>query len=254
MADEIIFKRAIFDGFDKAEVIQYISNLKKRISDLNSKAEEMKTELKSKDEKNKELENEIASLNERIASLNDEKINEINEINLKHKEEISKLENDVSLRASDLEKSYQEKYSYIDRRYTSEINSLKDEIEKSKTSDEEKEPDIKAQAQLGSAILDVRRFSDMLIWETVNKINDASDSADENAKKSLSDLAEVTAQVKDAKEKINALFDEILLSNNNSAQIFEQFEGSLKTPYNETIDKFLDSQSNAGEVKDITKN
>ena len=129
MASDYIFKKSAFGGFNREDVIAYISTMKAEESII-------KNELAEEKAKNAELANMLQDAEKRITEEKDEFEARLAEINESHRMEIERIKQE-----------YEEKLQ----------NSIL--------------ADRSAEEKVGTAMLDVRRYADLLIHETCEKID-----------------------------------------------------------------------------------
>lgn len=84
---------------------------------------------------------------------------------------------------------------------------------------------------VGSAMLDVRRYADMLLQETCEKINTMSDNADAAAAKTLTRVLDISSGIQTFSDKLNAILADIINENENICRDLTSFKGSLKLPF-----------------------
>lgn len=94
-----------------------------------------------------------------------------------------------------------------------------------------------AEEKVGSAMLDVRRYADLLIHETCDKIDKMSDDADAATAKTLSRVLDISSGIQTFSDKLNAILKDILNENENICKELTSFKGTLKLPYDEASGK-----------------
>lgn len=94
---------------------------------------------------------------------------------------------------------------------------------------------------VGSAMIDVRRYADMLLQETCEKINTMSDNADNAAAKTLTRVLDISAGIQAFSDKLNSILADIISENENICRDLTVFKGSLKLPF-ETATNTLEAE------------
>lgn len=122
------------------------------------------------------------------------------------------------------------------------IESHNNEIERIKNEYEEKIQngilaDRSAEERVGSAMIDVRRYADLLIQETCEKIEKMSDDADNATAKTLSRVLDISSGIQTFSDKLNSILKDILEENENICKELTGFKGTLKLPYDEAAGK-----------------
>ena len=181
MASEKIFRSAVFGGFNRSDVISYIEDLRNEISDLQRKYADKETKIN-------ELEDKVGDLTEKCASLNDqEKYNIQCDTVEALKNENVELNNKVS-----------------------ELQSISDKYDESVSEFELKEQKIKtAEAQLGAAFLDARKYSDEIVSAANVKASDISAKASAEISEQAVEISKLTAEVNAISERFNRSIDEL---------------------------------------------
>ncbi|MBR5233587.1 MAG: hypothetical protein IKW03_05190 [Clostridia bacterium] len=156
-----------------------------------------------------EKNNLISQLNEKISSADTEKEQIINE--------------------------YEEKINQL-------ISSHNEELENIKNEYEEKIQngilaDRSAEERVGSAMIDVRRYADLLIQETCDKIDKMSDDADNATAKTLSRVLDISSGIQTFSDKLNAILKDILEENETICKELTGFKGTLRLPFDEASGK-----------------
>ena len=150
MASEKIFRSAVFGGFNRSDVISYIEDLRNEISDLQRKYADKETKIN-------ELEDKVGDLTEKCASLND-------------------LQEKYYVQCDTVEALKNENVELNNK--VSELQSISDKYDESVSEFELKEQKIKtAEAQLGAAFLDARKYSDEIVSAANVKASDISAKA-----------------------------------------------------------------------------
>ncbi len=189
MPSDYVFRKAAFGGFNREDVISYISRL---IAD----SENMKKSLEAAEKSNQELNAKLASAQ-----------NELESVKTEHQAEIDSL-----------------------------IESHKAETESIKLEYEEKLQnaalaDRSAEEKVGTAMIDVRRYADLLITETCEKIDKMADDADSATAKTLARVLDISSGIQSFSDKLNAILKDILSENEEICKELTGFKGSLKIPF-----------------------
>ncbi len=111
-----------------------------------------------------------------------------------------------------------------------------DEIEKLQAEFEQKlqtelESNRTAEEKVGSAMIDVRRYADMLLQETCHKIDKMSADADVATAKTLSRVLDITSGIQAFSDKLNATLNDIIAENEEICRELTGFKGSLRLPF-----------------------
>ncbi|MCD7775679.1 MAG: hypothetical protein LUH40_08875 [Clostridiales bacterium] len=197
MPADVIFRTKAFGGFNKEDVINYIEK-------LTTENAAVKQSLSKKD-------GEIASLKEENARLEKEL-------------------NDEKKRSEDAYIECEDKIAAMRENCQNEIDRIKAEAEESNTMQT-------AEEKVGAAMIDVRRYADMLIQETCDKIDTISDNADEATAKALSRILDISSGIQTFSDKLNGILKDILDENDNICQMLSTFKGTLKLPLDEASEK-----------------
>lgn len=197
MTSDYIFRKATFGGFNREDVIAYISTIK---------AEEANIQ----------------------ASLAEEK---------KKNEELSKLLQDAEEKLSAAEKDCESKIESITESHKSEIESIKQEYEEKLQNSIL--ADRSAEERVGSAMIDVRRYADLLIHETCEKIEKMSDDADNATAKTLSRVLDISSGIQAFSDKLNGILSDILMENEDLCKELTGFKGSLRLPFETASGKIM---------------
>ncbi len=189
MPSDYVFRKAAFGGFNREDVISYISRL---IAD----SENMKKALEASEKTNEELNAKLASAQ-----------NELQSVKAEHQSEIDSL-----------------------------IESHKAETESIKLEYEEKLQnaalaDRSAEEKVGTAMIDVRRYADLLITETCEKIDKMADDADSATAKTLTRVLDISSGIQTFSDKLNAILKDILAENEEICKELTGFKGSLRIPF-----------------------
>ena len=175
MDAEKIMRTSVFGGFKKEDVISYVEELKKEI-------ESLKADVEKKDGKIGELNSKVLELTDDCAQL----------------EELKKETAEKSERISALENQNAE---IVERLET--LSKVSEEYSNAKSVIERNNREIEAaQARLGAAFLDARKYSENLVAAANEKAHAASKTISEDISKQASEIARLSSEV----DKISAIF------------------------------------------------
>lgn len=189
MPSDYIFRKATFGGFNREDVIAYISKLM-------ADAENYRLAIDNYEKQNAELRNRLAQSEIFIENIKKE-----------HESEIASLEESYKAKEENIRNEYEEK--------------LQNEIL----------ADRSAEAKVGTAMIDVRRYADLLISETCDKIDKMADDADAATAKTLSRVLDISSGIQTFSDKLNAILTDILSENEEICKELTGFKGSLKIPF-----------------------
>ena len=189
MPSDYIFRKATFGGFNREDVIAYISKLM-------ADAENYRLAIDNYEKQNAELRNRLAQSEIFIENIKKE-----------HESEIASLEENYKAKEENIRNEYEEK--------------LQNEIL----------ADRSAEAKVGTAMIDVRRYADLLISETCDKIDKMADDADAATAKTLSRVLDISSGIQTFSDKLNAILTDILSENEEICKELTGFKGSLKIPF-----------------------
>lgn len=197
MPSDYIFRKATFGGFNREDVIAYISTVKADEANLKASLDEEK-------KKNEELSKLLHNAEEKLSVAEKDCENRINEIIESHKTEIESIKQE-----------YEEKMQ----------NSIL--------------ADRSAEERVGSAMIDVRRYADLLIHETCEKIEKMSDDADNATAKTLSRVLDISSGIQAFSDKLNGILSDILMENEDLCKELTGFKGSLRIPFETASGKIM---------------
>ncbi len=169
------------------------------------------------------------------SKLNEEKLNLLikekdNEINL-----LRQQLSDAETEKNNIIKDCEEKLSALNESHISEIESIKNEYEEKIQNGIL--ADRSAEERVGSAMIDVRRYADLLIQETCTKIEKMSDDADNATAKTLSRVLDISAGIQTFSDKLNSILKDILDENESICKELTGFKGTLRLPFEEASGK-----------------
>ena len=197
MASDYIFRKASFGGFNREDVIAYISTIKADEANLQ-------------------------------ASLAEEK---------KKNEELAKQLHEAESKLADAEKDFESRIEVINNSHINEIESIKQEYEEKLQNS--LLADRSAEERVGSAMIDVRRYADLLIHETCEKIEKMSDDADNATAKTLSRVLDISSGIQAFSDKLNGILGDILMENEDLCKELTGFKGSLRLPFETASGKIM---------------
>ena len=169
------------------------------------------------------------------SKLNEEKLNLLikekdNEINL-----LRQQLSDAETEKNDIIKDCEEKISALNESHINEIESIKNEYEEKIQNGIL--ADRSAEERVGSAMIDVRRYADLLIQETCTKIEKMSDDADNATAKTLSRVLDISAGIQTFSDKLNSILKDILDENESICKELTGFKGTLRLHFEEESGK-----------------
>lgn len=195
MTSDYIFRKATFGGFNREDVIKYISEVKaneaKLTADLDS------------------AQKELSLLKEQVQVEAQKNINTQNE--------------------------WEDKFNKLAESHKNEIESIKQEYEEKLQNSIL--ADRSAEEKVGTAMIDVRRYADLLMHETCEKIDKMAFDADEATAKTLSRVLDISSGIQTFSDKLNSILKDILTENEEICRELTGFKGSLKLPFEEASGK-----------------
>lgn len=197
MPSDYVFRKATFGGFNREDVIAYISGLLAEISNY-------KAAIDNANKQNEELNAKLREAEEKINSIHQEHKNEIEILNESHNQEIKSIKQE-----------YEEKLQ----------NCIL--------------ADRSAEERVGTAMIDVRRYADLLIHETCEKIEKMSDDADAATTKTLSRVLDISSGIQAFSDKLNGILKDILMENEDICRELTGFKGTLRLPFDEASGKIM---------------
>ena len=169
-----------------------------------------------------------------IAYINTLKLNESKIISEKNETE-KKAENleaenaELKAKIESMTAEFEEKLNALALSHNDEIESIKMEYEEKLQSGIL--ADRSAEEKVGSAMMDVRRYADLLIQETCQKIDKMSDDADSAAAKTLARVLDITSGIQTFSDKLNSILNDMISENENICRELTGFKGTLKIPF-----------------------
>ncbi len=164
---------------------------------------------------------------ENLTSEINTKNNIISELN----EKISSVENEKE----QLKNEYEDKLTELISSHNEELEIIKNEYEEKLQNGIL--ADRSAEERVGSAMIDVRRYADLLIQETCDKIEKMSDDADNATAKTLSRVLDISSGIQTFSDKLNSILKDILEENENICKELTGFKGTLRLPFDEASGK-----------------
>ena len=134
-----------------------------------------------------------------------------------------------------IKKEYEEKIIELNESHINEIESIKNEYEEKIQNGIL--ADRSAEERVGSAMIDVRRYADLLIQETCDKIDKMSDDADNATAKTLSRVLDISSGIQTFSDKLNSILKDILEENETICKELTGFKGTLRLPFDEASGK-----------------
>ena len=134
-----------------------------------------------------------------------------------------------------IKKEYEEKIIQLNESHINEIESIKNEYEEKIQNGIL--ADRSAEERVGSAMIDVRRYADLLIQETCDKIDKISDDADNATAKTLSRVLDISSGIQTFSDKLNSILKDILEENETICKELTGFKGTLRLPFDEASGK-----------------
>lgn len=213
MDSDAVFRKAAFGGFNRDDVVSYIQS-------INGNAEKLASELESEKKKSESLQSE---LNSTLKQLEDAR------------SQLNKANDEINLSRIKLEeatKSFKEE----NESHKAQIQSIRNEYEqKIQSLQSHALSDAKAEQRIGTAMLDVRRYADMLVQEACDKVSVISNDADAAVIKTLSRVQDISSGIKAFSDKINIVLADLIKENEQITDELRDFKGSLITPFDAAI-------------------
>ena len=124
-----------------------------------------------------------------------------------------------------------------ENRHNEELLRIQNEYEeKIKAMQNEFDADRSAENKIGSAMLDVRRYADLLLSETCEKIDEIAENADSATEKTLSRMFDLSAGIKAFSDKVNGILGDIIADSEEITKELSSFKGTLKLPFESAVD------------------
>ncbi len=136
---------------------------------------------------------------------------------------------ELKLALKEKEREFEEQLAALNEEHKNELEAVRTEYEQklSECISSERSP----QEVVGTAMLDVRRYADLLIQETCTKIDKMSDDADMAAAKTLSRILDVTSGIQAFSDKLNSVIADMIKENEEICKELTGFKSSLRIPF-----------------------
>lgn len=213
MSSDYIFRNVAFGGFNKDDVIQYIKSMKKNEADAKAEKAELIRQIEALKASNAELTESLTHAESESAKLKEEN--------------------------AEIKTTYEAKLSETEELHTAQMNALISEYEEKIRCCAISDKSV--QEAVGTAMLDVRRYADMLLQETCDKVNTISANADDAAAKTLTRVLDISSAIRLFTERFNAIMNDITAENDRICRDITSFKGSLRLPFETAVEK-LDSE------------
>ncbi len=175
MEQEKIMRTSVFGGFKKEDVITYVEQLKQEIENL-------KSDVAKKDET-------IGELNEKVLELTDECA------------QLSSLKTEVEEKTAEITRLQAQNKEILQK--VDSLTAVAEEYSQAKTSIEENNKNIEmAQARLGAAFLDARKYSENIVAAANEKAHTASKNISDDISKQAGEISKLSQEI----DRISALF------------------------------------------------
>lgn len=137
-----------------------------------------------------------------------------------------------------LKSEYEEKIAALTAGHNEELSRIQNEYEEAlQNAKNDALAERSAEERVGSAMLDVRRYADLLLHETCDKIDKMSDDADSAAAKTLARIFDISSGIRTFSDKLNAILKDLVDENEQICRELTDFKGSLKLPFDEASGK-----------------
>ncbi len=133
---------------------------------------------------------------------------------------------------------YEEKIAALEAGHKDELSRIQNEYEEAlQNAKNDALAERSAEERVGSAMLDVRRYADLLLHETCDKIDKMSDDADSAAAKTLARIFDISSGIRTFSDKLNSILKDLVDENEQICRELTDFKGSLKLPFEEASGK-----------------
>lgn len=148
-------------------------------------------------------------------------------------------ENQMLRQQSDtIRAGYEEKIATLEAGHKDELSRIQNEYEEAlQNAKNDALAERSAEERVGSAMLDVRRYADLLLHETCDKIDKMSDDADSAAAKTLARIFDISSGIRTFSDKLNNILKDLVDENEQICRELTDFKGSLKLPFEEASGK-----------------
>lgn len=173
--DFTIMKTALFGGFKKSDVLEFIEKLQRETEDVKKSLDSKRTEAL-------ELKNKIEDLENKLEELS------------KVKDEISEKDAQIKRLSEELEKSLAENKVLNEKSY--EFNEKSEKLRR-------------AEKQIGAAYIDARRYSDDLVEGAKAKAKDIGAIASQDIKREANEIETLLKDVDLISRKFNSSIEQL---------------------------------------------
>lgn len=148
-------------------------------------------------------------------------------------------ENQMLRQQSDtIRAGYEEKIVTLEAGHKDELSRIQNEYEEAlQNAKNDALAERSAEERVGSAMLDVRRYADLLLHETCDKIDKMSDDADSAAAKTLARIFDISSGIRTFSDKLNNILKDLVDENEQICRELTDFKGSLRLPFEEASGK-----------------
>lgn len=137
-----------------------------------------------------------------------------------------------------LRAEYEERIATLEAGHNEELSRIQNEYEEALlNAKNEALAERSAEERVGSAMLDVRRYADLLLHETCEKIDKMSDDADSAAAKTLARIFDISSGIRTFSDKLNSILKDLVDENEQICRELTDFKGSLRLPFEEASEK-----------------
>ena len=137
-----------------------------------------------------------------------------------------------------LRAEYEESIATLEAGHNEELSRIQNEYEEAlQNAKNEALAERSAEERVGSAMLDVRRYADLLLHETCEKIDKMSDDADSAAAKTLARIFDISSGIRTFSDKLNSILKDLVDENEQICRELTDFKGSLRLPFEEASEK-----------------
>ena len=219
MAADFVFRKASFGGFNREDVIHYIEMLKAKEKEQNAEIASLQQSLQSANDQCAEQTRAAQAAAEAAAAIREESEQKQSELMETHKQELSYLCD-----------NYEQRIAQMRQEFEDRLAQAQSAQQKSQSMEE----------KVGTAMLDVRRYSNMMIAEAGARINEIADYSDEVSAQTLDSVTEIGQQIRELSVSINEKFQRMLADNKELQGRLSSFNGSVRTPYDEAAKRLND--------------
>lgn len=234
MSTDYIFRNAAIGGFNKDDVIKYITNIKQNEAVFAIEKADLLKEIEALKAENAELKETVSAHEQTGQTLKDTISNSEKEIdalkaeNERLNEEIAEIKKDFESQLSDKESSSSQELRALRAEYEKQAQTIAASTDRT------------VQEVVGTAMLDVRRYADLLLKETCEKINTMSCDADTAVAKTLTKVLDISTLINSFSEQFKDIVADITAENDKICGELTSFKGSLKIPFEDAVKKLDD--------------